>query len=175
VALPLLCRYSAGGSGRVRDTQRLEIPGDRSCPPKGRHGSPDHHSRCLRHRASLTFRTGPWLVLRSVAKDDVARTADIGIQWIRSLGQRQVPTRIAPMSSDTTGTRTPPGLMFVGGHPTLRTARATSSLTELVSDAADADCALVDVASLTPTAHAAARHCSPRFPWSSRPRSVPTC
>ncbi|MEY9997919.1 hypothetical protein ABIE67_010038 [Streptomyces sp. V4I8] len=46
--------------------------------------------------------------------------------------------------------------MFVGGRPALRRALATSSLAELVTDPADADCALVDVASLTPTAHASA-------------------
>ncbi len=54
--------------------------------------------------------------------------------------------------------RTPLRLLFIGGRPALRTALAAWPGTELVSDAAEADCALVDVASLTPTAHAEACH-----------------
>lgn len=100
----------------------------------------------------------PWLVLESVAEHDVTQTADTGIQLIRSLGQGWTPTTIAVMSSDTTGTRAPLRLLFVGGRPELRTALATSSLAELVTDPADADCALVDMVSLTPAAHAEACH-----------------
>ncbi|MFI9821085.1 hypothetical protein ACIHFC_11525 [Streptomyces sp. NPDC052013] len=60
------------------------------------------------------------------------------------------------MRTDTAGTRAPLRLLFIGGRPALRTALAASPRTELVTDPAEADCALVDVASLTPAAHAEA-------------------
>jgi hypothetical protein len=46
--------------------------------------------------------------------------------------------------------------LFIGGRPALRTALAASPRVEPVTDPAEAACALVDVASLTPTAHAEA-------------------
>ncbi|MGA5559834.1 hypothetical protein ACPCUV_01380 [Streptomyces platensis] len=62
------------------------------------------------------------------------------------------------MRTEKAGTPAPLRLLFIGGRPALRRALEATSRAVLVNDPAEATCALVDVASLTPTAHAAACH-----------------